>query len=66
VSMMHTSLLRHYETVFAFRHYHGWQVSEIEDMIPWEFEIYQSLLSNYLKTVEAQRKQDAITSSTFG
>lgn len=66
MGMMHTSVLRHYESIFALKQYHGWSITEIEDMLPWEFEIYQSLLTNYLKTVEAQRKQDAISRSTFG
>lgn len=54
---MHTSLLRHYEKVFAFKQYHHWSIAEIEDMIPWEMEAYEALLSNYLETVELHKKQ---------
>jgi len=54
---MHTSLLNYYEKMFAFKQYHGWNVSEIEELIPWEFEVMASLLNNYLETVELKRKQ---------
>lgn len=55
--MMHTDLLHHYEKIFAFKQYHNWSLSEIEEMIPWEFDIMTTLLNNYLETIELQRKQ---------
>ena len=30
-------------------HQHNYRLSEIEDMMPWEREIYVSLLSDYIK-----------------
>jgi len=59
MAMMHTNLVYHYEKIFAFRQYHGWSIAEIEDLLPWEFEAMEALLSNYLETVELQRKQAA-------
>jgi len=55
--MMHTSLVNYYEKVFAFKQYHGWSVSEMEELLPWEFEVMAGLLNNYLETVEMKRKQ---------
>ena len=55
--MMHTSLINYYEKVFAFKQYHGWSVSEMEELLPWEFEVMTGLLNNYLETVEIKRKQ---------
>ena len=57
MGMMHNNLLSYYERLFAFKQYHGWNVSEIEDLIPWEFDVMMSLLSNYLETVELKRQQ---------
>jgi hypothetical protein len=57
VAMMHTNLVHHYERIFAFKQYHSWNISEIEDLMPWEFDVMTSLLSNYLETVEMRRKQ---------
>jgi hypothetical protein len=59
MAMMHNSLLNYYERMFAFKQYHGWNVAEIEDLIPWEFDVMCSLLSNYLETVELKKKQQA-------
>ena len=57
MAMMHTSLAQHYERIFAFKQYHGWSISEIEDLIPWELDVMTTLLSNYLETLELHRKQ---------
>ena len=54
---MHTSLINYYEKVFAFKQYHGWNVSEMEELIPWEFDVMAGLLNNYLETVDLKRKQ---------
>jgi len=56
VAMMHNSLLNYYEKLFAFKQYHGWNVSEIEELLPWEFDVMTSLLSGYLETMEQKRK----------
>ncbi len=60
MAMMHTNLVRHYERLFAFKQYHGWSLTEIEDLIPWELDAMTSLLNNYLETVELQKKQAAV------
>ena len=60
MAMMHTSLVQHYERIFAFKQYHGWSITEIENLIPWELEVMTTLLSNYLETLEMHRKQAQI------
>jgi len=57
MAMMHNSLIAYYERLFAFKQFHGWNVSEIEDLLPWEFEVMTSLLGNYLETMELKKKQ---------
>ena len=47
----------YYERIFAFKQYHNWEISDIEDLIPWEFDVMTSLLSNYIETQESHRKQ---------
>jgi len=63
MAMMHTNLIKHYECIFAFKQYHNWSISEIYDMIPWEFEVMMSMLSGYLETVELKKKQQALQNS---
>ena len=60
MAMMHNSLVNHFERIFAFKQYHGWTVTEIEELLPWELDVMTSLLSNYLEKLELQRKQDAL------
>ena len=59
--MMHNNLISYYERIFAFRQYHQWTVTEIEDLLPWELDVMTSLLSNYLETMELHRKQAEAT-----
>ena len=54
---MHNSLINYYEKLFAFKQYHGWNIEEIEDLLPWEFDVITSLLSGYLENLEQKRKQ---------
>jgi hypothetical protein len=54
---MHNNLIAYYERVFAFKQYHGWSLSEIETLMPWELDVMTSFLNNYLEVQEMQRKQ---------
>jgi hypothetical protein len=38
--------------------HHKYSLSELEGMIPWEREIYVSLLSNYIKEEELRQKNN--------
>ena len=57
MAMMHNSLMNYYERIFAFKQYHGWALSEIENLMPWELDVMTSLLSNYMEAKEQKRKQ---------
>ena len=59
--MMHTSLLNYYERVFAFKQFHQWNISEIDELLPWELDVMTSLLSNYMEKKELDRKQRAVS-----
>lgn len=58
MAMMHNSIMHYYERIFAIRQYHGWSLTEIEELIPWELDVMSSLISGYIETrqmYEAQR-----------
>ena len=57
---MHTDLVNHYERVFAFQQYHNWSINDVENLIPWEFEVMTSLLENYIQKMELDKKQAAL------
>jgi hypothetical protein len=46
-----------YQTNFAMMHHHKYSLTELEDMIPWERQIYITLLSNHLKEENERLKQ---------
>jgi len=59
--LSHDSLMNHYKTNFALMQHHKYSLTELDNMIPWERNIYIGLLSNYLKEekdrLDAQRAQ---------
>jgi hypothetical protein len=57
VAMMHNNLISYYERLFAIKQYHGWNLTEIESLLPWELDVVTSLISNYVEKMEADRKQ---------
>jgi len=49
-------LANYYQTNFALMQHHKYSLTELEGMLPWEREIYVSLLSNYIKEEELKQK----------
>jgi len=47
--LSHDSLLNHYKTNFAMMQHHKYSLTELDDMMPFEREIYIALLSEYVK-----------------
>tara|TARA_B100000965_G_scaffold374412_1_gene365680 strand:- start:280 stop:462 length:183 start_codon:yes stop_codon:yes gene_type:complete len=59
--LYHSSVDSFYEINFALMHYHKWSLSEIENMIPFERDIYMKYLLNALEKerLEAQQASNA-------
>ena len=58
--MSHVNLEAYYKLNFALIRHHKYSLTEIENMIPWEKEIYVSLLQQYVEEENLkveQRKQ---------
>lgn len=57
--MSHEDLETYYRINFALMQYHKYSLTEIENMMPWEREIYLTLLENHIKEEEekASKKQ---------
>jgi len=43
---------------FALMQYHKYSLTEIENMMPWERDIYVGLLRQHLEEEELKRKQE--------
>ena len=50
-------LENYYKLNFALMQYHKYSLTEIENMIPWERDIYVALLKNHLEEEKASGKQ---------
>jgi hypothetical protein len=42
---------------FSLMQYHKWSLTEIENLIPWEREVYVGLLQQHLEEEELKQKQ---------
>jgi len=47
----------YYKTNFALMQHHKYSLSEIENMMPFERQVYISLLTQYLEQVKNEQKQ---------
>ena len=54
---MHDSLENYYKTNFALMQHHKYSLTEIENMMPWERDIYVDMLITYLKEEKEKQKQ---------
>ena len=57
LSLARDSLEDHYTTNFALMQHHKYSLTELNDMIPWEREIYVSLLANFIKEENEKLRQ---------
>jgi len=47
----------YYKTNFALMQHHKYNLSEIENMMPFERQVYTSLLMQYLENLKNEQKQ---------
>lgn len=52
----HESLMNMYQTNFAMMQHHKYSLTELEDMMPFERDVYVGLLAQYLE--EEKRKSE--------
>ena len=49
MSMAHEDLESYYKVNFALMQHHKYSLTELENMIPWEREVYLTLLQQYIE-----------------
>jgi len=52
----HTSLENHYHTIFGMVQHHKYSISELENLIPYELDIYVTFLIEHIKKREEELK----------
>ena len=56
--MAHMSAEAYYELTFSLMQYHKYSLTEIENMMPFERDIYVALLRNYLEAEKLKQQQE--------
>ena len=49
LALSHDSLVNHFKLNFALMQHHNYSLAELENMIPWEREIYIALLQEHIR-----------------
>tara|TARA_B100000405_G_scaffold276837_1_gene218898 strand:- start:89 stop:271 length:183 start_codon:yes stop_codon:yes gene_type:complete len=60
--MAHEDLESYYKLNFALMQHHKYSLTELENMMPWEREIYVSLLQQHVEeeNLKAQQQQNSL------
>ena len=60
MSMAHEDLASYFKLNFALMQHHKYSLTELENMMPWEREIYVSLLQQHIEeeNLKAQQEQN--------
>ena len=56
--LSHDSLFNYYETNFAMMQHHKYSLTELENMLPWEREIYVNLLLQHIEEENERIKNE--------
>ena len=57
--MIHMDLESYFRLNFSLMQYHKYSLTEIENMIPWERDIYVELLKEHIEEEEFKQKQQS-------
>ena len=49
MALSHTNLVYHFKVTFSMMQHHKYSLSDIENMMPWERDIYVNLLQQHIK-----------------
>ena len=55
--MGYQRLAVYFKTNFSLMQHHKWSISEIEEMMPWERQVYIDLLKDWIKQKEQEIKE---------
>ena len=57
MSMAHEDLESYYKVNFALMQHHKYSLTELANMIPWEREVYLTLLQQYIEEENLKQRQ---------
>lgn len=56
--LSHTNLAQYYDSTFQLMQHHNYSLNEIDGLIPWEREVYLSMLMEHIKEQKEQAQRD--------
>lgn len=57
--MSHNNLENYYQLLFNFKQSHNWDIETIENLMPFEMQIYVTLLSQWLEEESERIRQQS-------
>ena len=57
--MVHMNLENYFKLNFALMQYHKYSLTEIENMIPWERDVYVGLLVKHIKEEKEKARRES-------
>jgi hypothetical protein len=57
VALSHNDLTNYYKTIFSLAQHHKYTISDIENLMPFERDIYVNMLVEHLKQLEEARNR---------
>ena len=57
--MAHEDLESYFKTNFALMQHHKYSLTELENMIPWEREVYLTLLQQFIEEENLKAQQES-------
>jgi DNA replication initiation complex subunit (GINS family) len=55
--LSHNNLMLYYQKIFAMAQHHKYSISEIENMLPYERDIYFDLLVNFIEKQKEEQQR---------
>ena len=52
------SLVDHYRLAFSMMQHHKWSIADIEELLPYEMEIYVIMLRDHIQEIEEQQRKN--------
>ena len=60
MNLSHETIENYYTTNFQLLQHFHYSLTEVEDMIPWEREVYLSLLLNHLQELKEKQQLESL------
>jgi len=54
--LSHNTLANYYRSIFSLAQHHGYGIADIENLLPYERDLYMEMLLDYLREVQEKQR----------